>query len=82
LLLATQWRQSKRAAAADARRRHRERTRRTADQRDLLERLDDERRVYARTAFDAWLRGRSLTAAPDVVDRLDRRSRGDVKVSN
>jgi len=71
LLSAAQWQQSKRAAASDAKRRELERTRRVADTSDLLERLDDERRVYGRRAFDDWLHRRSLTAAPAVVDRLD-----------
>ena len=71
LISAAQWQQDKRMAALDARRRQLQQTRQFKDVVDLLQRLDIERRVYGQQAFNAWLHRRHLTAAPDVVDRLD-----------
>jgi len=73
LLSAAQWQQDKRMAALDVRRRQLEQTRQFEDVVDLLDRLDNEARVYGRQAFNAWLRQRGLTgvtAADPVVDRL------------
>ena len=71
MLSAAQWHQKKRVEAIEARRRQSEHSRLQEDVSELLERLDHEGRVYGQQAFNDWLRRRSLTAPPAVVDRLD-----------
>ena len=71
LLSAAQWRQAKQMEAVDAKRRQLEQTRQLQDVVQLLERLDDECRVYGQQAFNAWLHQRRLTTGPPVVNRLD-----------